>query len=496
MNSPRRGGLSGRLAAAAAMLSTMAYFLGITHPSLHVYFSPDDLMNLYRAWFSPLGALVKANLLFFLNSPFGRPMGALWYRAIFYLVGFNPFWFHVVYLAILIVNIMLTYALAYHLSGKRTVAAITALLFAYTPRMVAVYFDTGFIYDVLCYCFYASALLLYVRVRSRNRLLTGRQVAAIFGLYVCALNSKEMAVTLPLLLGIYEWLYHPSPSWRRKDLCVWARCQAWMVASVAVVTLVFAIGRGSGSDSVVHHSAYRPLFTWGRFMETSRHFFKDAPAWQVLLLWGGLFLVAWLAKSRGLRFAVLFLFLSPIPVAFIAPREAAQYYVCWFGWSLYGAIVCASVARHLTPGAWRDHHGITTIRGAALLATLVFVCYPRYKREGWDSVLGVSLLGPENRDCVEQIHRLVPHLASNTRILFLNDPVRADWYNLLFMVRLSYRDRSLEVDRIKQPPTAPENTYDYVFDYRERRFLDVKRLSGEWHAATYSITFDLNKATL
>ena len=475
MNSPRRGGLSGRLAAAAAMLSTMAYFLGLTHPSLHVYFSPDDLMNLYRAWFSPLGALVKANLLFFLNSPFGRPMGALWYRAIFYLVGFNPFWFHVVYLAILIVNIMLTYALAYHLSGKRTVAAITALLFAYTPRMVAVYFDTGFIYDVLCYCFYASALLLYVRVRSRNRLLTGRQVAAIFGLYVCALNSKEMAVTLPLLLGIYEWLYHPPPSWRRKDLCVWARCQAWMVASVAVVTLVFAIGRGSGPDSVVHHSAYRPLFTWGRFMETSRHFFEDAPAWQVLILWGGLFLVAWLAKSRGLRFAALFLFLSPIPLAFIAPREAAQYYVCWFGWSLYGAIVCTGFARHLTPATWRDHHWIATIRSAALLATLVFVCYPQYKRRGWDSVLGVSLLGPQNRDCVEQLHRIEPHLASNSRILFLNDPVPADWYNLVFMVRLSYRDRSLEIDRIKQPPTSPENSYDYVFDYQKGRFFEVKR---------------------
>ena len=474
MNSPGHGGLIGRLAAVAAMVSTVIYFLGLTHPSLHVYFSPDDLMNLYRAWFWPLGALAKANFLFFMNSPFGRPMGALWYRAIFCFAGFNPFWFHAVYLAILIVNILLTYALAYRLSGQHTVAAITALLFSYTPRMASVYFDTGFIYDVLCYCFYASALLLYVSVRGRNCLLKGWHFTTIFGLYVCALNSKEMAVTFPLFLCIYEWLYHPPASWRRGGLWVWARCQG-MAASAAAVTLVFAMGRGSGPDSVLHHSAYRPLFTWGRFMETSRHFFKDAPAWQVLLLWGALFLAAWLAKSRGLRFAALFLFLSPIPVAFIAPREAAQYYICWFGWCLYFATVCAGLARHLTPGAWRDHYWLATIRSAALLATLVFVCYPQYKREGWGSVIGVSILGPQNRDCVEQLHLVEPHLTSNSRILFLNDPVPADWYNLLFMVRLSYRDRSLVVDRVKQPPTAPENSYDHIFDYREGRFFEVKR---------------------
>lgn len=40
------------------------------------------------------------------------------------------------------------------------------------------------------------------------------------------------------------------------------------------------------------------------------------------------------------------------------------------------------------------------------------------------------------------------------------------------------------------------HTYNYVFDYRERRFLDVRRLSAECHGASNVIAFDVNGATL
>ena len=466
--------LKRRLPAAAAMTAVAGYFLGLTQDSLRVYFSPDDLMNLYRAWLWPLGTLVKANLLFFLNYPVGRPMGALWYRVVFHCAGFHPFWFHAANLAILIVNILLTCALARSLSGSRAVGTITAFLFSYVPRMAVIYFDTGFIYDVLCYFFYAGALLLYVGVRGRNRRLSTWQTAGLCGLYACALSSKEMAVTLPVFLAVYEALYHPPSVWRGKDVLLWLRSLRLAVGLLGL-TLVFAAGRASGANSLIHHPAYRPLFTAGRFMETSRHFFGDAASWQVLLLWAALFLLAWLTKSHALRFAALFLFLSPLPVAFIAPREAGQYYLCWFGWSLYGAMALVGLFRFLTPRRWRDRYWVTAVRSAALLAGLTLVCYPLYKRAGWEPVKGVSLEGPKNLDCVQQLHRVEPRLAPRSRILFLNDPVRADWYNLLFMVRLSYRDRSLVVGRVKQPPTAPENSYDYVLDYKEGRFVELRR---------------------
>ena len=52
----------------------LAYFLFFTWRSVHRYFDPDDMMNLYLAWNKPLGQVLRANVFFW--SDFYRPMGA------------------------------------------------------------------------------------------------------------------------------------------------------------------------------------------------------------------------------------------------------------------------------------------------------------------------------------------------------------------------------------------------------------------------------------
>jgi hypothetical protein len=47
---------------------------------------------------------------------------------------------------------------------------------------------------------------------------------------------------------------------------------------------------------------------------------------------------------------------------------------------------------------------------------------------------------------------------------------------LVFIVRLVWRDRLLEVERAKRMPQPPDpQRYDYVFDYRDDRFVELKR---------------------
>ena len=101
-------GGAGRFLFLAGTLGIAVYFISLTSPSLHVYFTPDDLMNLHRSWVFPASQLVKANLLFFLNSDFIRPMGSVWYRTVFHFAGFNAFWFHAANLVVLLANIFLT----------------------------------------------------------------------------------------------------------------------------------------------------------------------------------------------------------------------------------------------------------------------------------------------------------------------------------------------------------------------------------------------------
>src|SRR3954464_13895084 len=92
-----------RWAALAAAAVVLAYYFLFTWKSLGLNFDQDDMMNLYLAWTKPLPDLLQANVLFW-TDPL-RPLGALFYRAMFAAVGFNPLPFRVACLAIGLVNL-------------------------------------------------------------------------------------------------------------------------------------------------------------------------------------------------------------------------------------------------------------------------------------------------------------------------------------------------------------------------------------------------------
>jgi hypothetical protein len=181
---------SDRRLAAVGLFLIGCYFFRLTRHSLRTGFSADDLMNLHRSWYFPLRALAKANLLFFLPSDFIRPMGSVWYRAVYYFAGFHGGPFHAAALAILLANIFLTYSVARRLSGSRFASLLAALVSCYRRNAEALYFDTGYIYDALCYFFVFAALLWYVAIRQRGRAPNVGQTAGLLALFICALNSK------------------------------------------------------------------------------------------------------------------------------------------------------------------------------------------------------------------------------------------------------------------------------------------------------------------
>src|SRR5882762_10332646 len=80
-----------------------AYFLFFTAPALGLYFDQDDMLNLYMIWTKPLRQ-VLVSLPAFWND-FNRPLGGLFYRALFAAAGFDPRPFHAVLLALGLVNI-------------------------------------------------------------------------------------------------------------------------------------------------------------------------------------------------------------------------------------------------------------------------------------------------------------------------------------------------------------------------------------------------------
>src|SRR5579863_8134293 len=183
-------------------LLLLIFFIVFHVGALHAYFGDDETMNLYGYWSPPLGKVALANVLFWSN--FVRPMGAIYYLPLYGIFGLNPVPFTIVRIAVLLVNTVLFYYLAVWLLRSRWMALLAAFPVAYHAGMGSLAYKGAFIYDVLCGGFYFAALLYYVRYRRTNGLLGMRPVCIFLALYLCALNSKEMAVSLPVIVLAYE----------------------------------------------------------------------------------------------------------------------------------------------------------------------------------------------------------------------------------------------------------------------------------------------------
>src|SRR5262249_53936591 len=147
-------------------------------------------------------------------------------------------------LALLIGNLALLYSFCLRLAGSREIAALACLLGAYHAHLADIYYSTATVYDLLCGVFYLSAFLYYARARDRGR-LRWSQMPIFLALYLCAINAKEMALTLPLIVLLYDMLYDPpQPKWPAALL--WLKREARRVGPSVLLTAAFIVYKTAG----------------------------------------------------------------------------------------------------------------------------------------------------------------------------------------------------------------------------------------------------------
>lgn len=151
---PQRAQLLKTLALVCAVLVIAGMPFWFAGAGLEAYFSTDDTMNLYGYWSKPWRDLLIANLTYY--SPFYRPLGGLFYRSMFAAFGFHPFPFRVACFAVMLLNLGLLYATARLLAGSREAGLLTALIGCYHAGYEDLYYNTGAIYDLLCFSFYVG----------------------------------------------------------------------------------------------------------------------------------------------------------------------------------------------------------------------------------------------------------------------------------------------------------------------------------------------------
>jgi hypothetical protein len=430
----------------------LAYFLHFALPALGGGFREDEMMNLHMYWWAGAFKSIQANLCFW--STFPRAAGALYYLPLYHFFSLDPLPYRIVQLSILAATIPIFFCLAQLLSGSRTVAFLAALAMCYHAYLADLVFGGSYIYDVLCGFFYFAALTYYVYIREKGVPLRRGQVAIFLALYVCALNSKEMAVSLPVIVFIYEALKHPRlDNWKQLGWRNWYVAIPAFVA--ALVTAIYIYGKLNGPYSLAHLEVYRPVYSWHRFTLTNAHFIDELfyhsatrIGRTVLIVWPVIFLYAFWQRDRLLQLMAFWVVVTPLPLAFIPGRGGAMLYIVLFGWTMIIARMVSDliglIARVAGLGGPRTAILPTLATAAGAVAFAVFT---HWESQRFDRIRVQLGLGQKSLHVIQAFRSLNLHPSPGSSIL-LKPETRfyQNVYYPLFVASLVWNDHSLGIN--------------------------------------------------
>ena len=133
-----------------------------------------------------------------------RPLATLSYYLIYAIVGLNPFGYHLFSVLLHLANVVLVYLLVNLILKHRFTALIAGLLFACHPVLTEAVNCISYNEDLLAACFYLLAFLFCLK-SSTNSLKSDRKNYGLSLLFfLLGLLSKEMAITLPAIIVLYD----------------------------------------------------------------------------------------------------------------------------------------------------------------------------------------------------------------------------------------------------------------------------------------------------
>jgi len=480
-------GASRRGKAALALLLA-AYFFLVSWDSVKGHFAPDEMFAIWWYWHpSPWHLLISQ---FTLWSGSLRPVGGLFYLPIYLAFGLNPVPYHVVLLLLLLGGVYLMYRFALALGCARLPAVMVALIACYHGGIGNLYYNSVFVFDVLCGMFYFGGLAYYARIRSSGSLLRPGQMAAFLGLYLCALNAKEMAVTLPVVLLAYEWLFHGAPPWRWKGLFGWLRGPGLGVCASGLMNLVFIYGKRFGPEGLMNwaSTAYMPVLSWERICDFQQRYIGDVfyhlPRFgglATLLIWLAVTWLVWRRNRPLLRFCWIYILVTPLPVEFLIGRDQACLYVCMAGWAVLAATLvtgwlngAAALVVAADPKLRRLGKERVLTRMAAAAMILFALGSWRYKET--NVAPAMPALGQLTFDVLAEFRAMNPRVPPGATVIFLDDPWHNAGFDMSFIAELWFRDRKTRVllNQVSHLPPDEIAKADAVFTWQEGKLIRVR----------------------
>jgi tetratricopeptide (TPR) repeat protein len=287
-----------RVATAAALLvvAVVALYAPIRHAE---YLSMDDAVYVTENPYVRDGITAEGvrNALFGSRGGLWMPLSFLSHMADVSLFGLDPTGPHLVNVALHAANVVLLLFLLVRATGATGPSIAVAALFALHPLRVESVAWIAERKDVLS-CFFGLAAL-HAWVSYARRQTFGRYLAVI-ALFVLALLSKPMLVTLPALmllldcwpLGRLDDAVHP---WKRIAgliaekipllVCAGAAA-AWTLVTVRDFAAMTTLAENPLGQRLAHATASYVWYVWKTVWPTRLSFFYPYPTWPAWQVWG------------------------------------------------------------------------------------------------------------------------------------------------------------------------------------------------------------------
>jgi hypothetical protein len=447
------GGIAIDLISIAVLI---AYFLHFALQSLSAPFRPDDMMNMWQYWHAGWLKAVRASLC--LSNSVGRPLGAIYYLPLHSFFDLHPKPYRVATIALVAAAIPIAYWLGRSLSSSWSVAFLAVFAWCYHPRLSNLVFLNSFIYDVLCNLFYLAALAWYIGIREREQFLRPRQLCGCLALYICALNSKEMAVTLPVIVLVYELLkyYHQS---ERQNFFQWIWHKASPALVAGLITAIYFYNKIYGPESwaVQGIEVYIPHYSWRAFTTSNARFFSHIfylfpnhviTGRELLAAWALAFLYAFLRRNRMLELMAFWVVITPLPLAFVSPRGGACLTIILFGWVMIFAKLVSDLSLLITRLPLFNKAAVFPMRAGVMLCVVILLGVGT-ERQNRRYGLGWLQGGEKTAHVIEAFRALDLHPRPGSEILLTDNPFAGSsdtgLWAPLFIAGLLWNDHSLTV---------------------------------------------------
>lgn len=329
-------------------MAPAVFALAVYRSALDAGFVFDDHLFLgYWCWqipsLSELPSVLQAECVY-------RPVRYLSLAVDHAVWGKEPLGYHLTNVLLHAATVCLVYAFLNRLLRHRSAAAIAALWWALHPVHTDVVTYISGRRDVLCALFFMAAVVSWPRKQRQDGEPVGRGMTYFgllltFGFFILALASKEMAITLPVVLLLAWFVF------RRADAHV-RRVPRWVLGAFGLTmagltgwALVrFGFTHAIGGD--LYHHVLTVLAAYSRYLElvfVPWRLYGDYSGFQVpsglgdvrvwlglatiLLIWGG----GWWCRKRAplAAFGLLWFGVTMLPVSHIIPHHEllAEHYL-------------------------------------------------------------------------------------------------------------------------------------------------------------------------